>query len=243
MGSPDGNCYNLLHGDKQNRHIGAFVQHGFDYGWFLLWRQKSNANRCATNSNTNAHNGTTTNESMNTNIHYLIISLALLFAVFAIIRPANWPLVVSVLLLCIEMFSRVSKSILIVGLLAFALVGCASLQPGANPIIVRAEQAETTAKASFDLVLNLDNSNRSLFEVQVPAFHNFCEWLRDPQVVEGTNYLPRASAMLIQLDDLKLAYAGSTTTSNALLEGIITVETAATQASSWLTVTTNLVTK
>jgi hypothetical protein len=124
-----------------------------------------------------------------------------------------------------------------------SITGCASLQPGANPLVVRAEQAETTAKASFDLVLNLDNSNRTLFETQVPAFHNFCEWLREPQTVEGTNSLPRASAMLVQLDDLKLAYSSSTTTSNALLEGIVTVETAATQASSWLTVTTNLVTK
>jgi len=124
--------------------------------------------------------------------------------------------------------------------LAAILFGCASIQPGANPLIVRAEQAETSAKASFDLVLHLDNSNRDLFQTKVPAFHEFCQWLRQPQTVEQTNVLPRASAMLVQLDDVKLAYKSSLADSNALMTAIIVVETTAEQASAWLTVTTNL---
>lgn len=55
------------------------------------------------------------------NIHYLIIGLALIFAVVSIIKPLTWPLAVSVLLICIELFSRASKSVLIIGILALSL--------------------------------------------------------------------------------------------------------------------------
>lgn len=60
------------------------------------------------------------------NIHYLIIGIALLFAIVAIIRPAVWPLPVAVILIAIELFSRVSKSVLIFGLLALSLCAARS---------------------------------------------------------------------------------------------------------------------
>ena len=46
------------------------------------------------------------------NIHYLIIGLALLFSIIAIIRPAVWPLPVAVILIAIELFSRMSKTLI-----------------------------------------------------------------------------------------------------------------------------------
>ena len=46
------------------------------------------------------------------NIHYLIIGLALLYSIIAIIRPAVWPLPVAVILIAIDLFSRMSKTLI-----------------------------------------------------------------------------------------------------------------------------------
>lgn len=43
------------------------------------------------------------------NIHYIILGLALVFAVVAICKPNNYCLPVSVILLAAEAFSHVSK--------------------------------------------------------------------------------------------------------------------------------------
>jgi len=132
----------------------------------------------------------------------------------------------------------------VVPLLAFAAVflgaiGCAPLQPGADPIVVNVERTETVAKSSFDLVLNVDNSKRSFFATNAPGFHNFCEWLRARQTVEETNSLPRASALLVSLDDVKLAYKAGRATSNEVYAVLYTVQSAESQASAWMTVVTN----
>ena len=131
------------------------------------------------------------------------------------------------------------KFTLPIALAALILCGCASLQSGADPLIVRAEQTETIAKSAFDTVLQFDNSNRSFWETNAPAYHSFCEWLRQPQTVEVTNTLPRAAAMLVSLDDIKLAYKSSTASSNALVEAISTVSAAVSQAQAWVTISTS----
>ncbi|MGB7767438.1 MAG: hypothetical protein WBN22_01095 [Verrucomicrobiia bacterium] len=120
--------------------------------------------------------------------------------------------------------------------------GCASLQPGADPLVVNVERAEAVAQSSFSLVLNVDNSDRSFWQTNAPAFHDFCEWLRQPQTVAdsyGTNTLPLGLAMLMSTDDVKNDYEASRVSSNALLESLATLESAANQAASWLTVVTN----
>jgi hypothetical protein len=146
---------------------------------------------------------------------------------------------------------KLSVFLIFVGLISFALAvgititSCASLAPGADPLVVRVEQTETTAKSTFDLVLNEDNSNRPFWMTNAPAFHAFCEWLRQPQTVEVTNTLPRASAMLLSLDDVKVAYQASKTAgnSNLLYTIVATTEAAVSQASAWITIATNTPTK
>lgn len=127
-------------------------------------------------------------------------------------------------------------------LATMTLSGCVALQPGADPLVVSVERSETVAKGSFDLVLNLDNSNRAFWRTNAPAFHEFCEWLRQPQTVAdtyGTNTLPRGLAMLMSVDDIKMDYEASRASSNALLESLATLQSAANQASDWSTVITN----
>lgn len=125
---------------------------------------------------------------------------------------------------------------LVSGAMALLFSSCKTLQPGADPLIVRTEQTETIAKATFDTVLNFDNSNRAYWQTNAPAFHNFCEWLRAPQTVEVTNTLPRAAAMLISLDDTKLAYKSAAVSSNVLVEALATVQAALNQAQAWTTI-------
>ena len=115
------------------------------------------------------------------------------------------------------------------------LIGCSSLQPGADPLVVNAERVETVGKSTFDLVLNLDNSNRPYWQSNAPAFHDFCQWLRQPQTIEQTNTLPRAAAMLLSLDDVKLDYQSARSSSNALVEALATFQGVLNQAQAWQT--------
>jgi hypothetical protein len=126
-----------------------------------------------------------------------------------------------------------SLTIAIVGSLLFAIVahfvGCASVAPGNDLLIVRAEQVEQTAAAAFDFVLQLDNSNREFYREKVPMFHHLAEWLREPQNVGGTNY-PRAIALVLNVNAVKATYRANHSNSNLLATAIATLESAARQA-------------
>lgn len=62
---------------------------------------------------------------MSNNLEYLVIALALLFAILAIAKP-SWPcLPVSVILIAIELFSKVSKSVIIAALLGLSVTAMA----------------------------------------------------------------------------------------------------------------------
>ena len=120
-----------------------------------------------------------------------------------------------------------------------SISGCAPLKPGADPLVVRAEQVESTAKITFDLVLNVDNTDRGFWRTNAPAFHAFCEWLRVPMVIWVTNTLPRASAMIAGLDTVKSDYLLARQGSNALITAITVLQSASSQASAWGSVVTN----
>lgn len=134
-------------------------------------------------------------------------------------------------------------NIAIVVLLSFDVVfistGCVKLKPGADPLVVRVEQTEAGAKATFDLVLKIDHTDRGFWRTNAPAFHNFCEWLRQPQPVWGTNQLPRASAMIVNLDNIKQDYVASRASSNAVISALTVLQSAVREASAWSGVVTN----
>lgn len=120
--------------------------------------------------------------------------------------------------------------------------GCASLSPGADPLVVRCEQAETTANSTFTLTLTVDNNDRGFWRTNAPAFHSFCEWLRQPVALPSgsiTNSLPRNLAMIEQLDQVKLAYKSASISSNTVYTVLTTLLSAESQASAWLAITTN----
>lgn len=123
------------------------------------------------------------------------------------------------------------------------LIGCASLTPGADPLVVRVEQTETTASQVFQSVLSVDNADRGFWRTNAPGFHNFCEWLRQPQGVLITNTVPvtvpRDIAIVMNLDNVKLQYKSSLASSNVLWTALDTMLAVVQQGVSWLGVVTN----
>lgn len=125
--------------------------------------------------------------------------------------------------------------------LMFALAGCATLQPGADPIVVRAEQLQTTAEGAFDLVLSVDHADRGFWKTNAPAFHSFAEYLRVSVAAEGIPgraEMPRYIAAQFALDNAKLAYkaAKGASSSNALFSAIISMDALAQQSLAWRTI-------
>ena len=129
--------------------------------------------------------------------------------------------------------------ILLTGLLPAAFLGCAHVAPGQDPLIVRAEQAETVAANTFNLVVTVDDANRPFFIANVPEFHKFAEWLRQPVFVDGTNQLPQGLAIVKNLDNVKLSYKSAQASSNVFFTTIIVLESTVSQAAGWLSKTTN----
>ena len=131
------------------------------------------------------------------------------------------------------------RPIIVAIALTLFLVACAQLKPGADQLVVRAEQTEAAAKASFDLLLSVDHADRGFWRTNLPAFHAFAEWLRQPQVVWVTNILPRASAMIVSLNNVKRDYIASRYYSNSLVSAIAVLESACAEAGGWEIIITN----
>lgn len=132
-------------------------------------------------------------------------------------------------------------SLLISAILTLA-PGCRLLSPitpGNDPLVVRAEQVQAGAIASFDLVLNVDQANRGFWRTNAPGFHQFCEWLRAPQVVNITNTAPRGVALVLSLQQVKADYKAARASSNLLAVAMGTLSSAVNQAQAWLTIVTN----
>jgi len=127
------------------------------------------------------------------------------------------------------------KKLTLIPLIALTLLGCAHLMPGADPLVVRTEQAQSGANATFDFVLHLDDNNRGFWRTNAPAFHQFCEWLRTPLQYKASQEVPRAVLMQLDVDDLKTAYKmnKSAANSNVLFTAVGTLTYAIGQSMSW----------
>lgn len=68
----------------------------------------------------------------------------------------------------------VSLAVLFVALVA----GCASIVPGADPVLVNAERSTAVSFHTVDQFLQFDDENRALLAVKLPAVHDAAESLR-----------------------------------------------------------------
>jgi len=128
----------------------------------------------------------------------------------------------------------------LMGLMGLMVGGCAAVKPGADAFVVRTEQAQTVAAATFDFVLRMDQANRGMWQTNAPAFHDFCEWLRTPTAYGAALNVPRCVVMQLQVDDLKLSYQAAKTAgnSNALFLAVAVLGTAVNQSASWSNIVT-----
>lgn len=127
------------------------------------------------------------------------------------------------------------KKIITFALLGTLVVmGCRTLQPGADPFVVRTEQALKTADSTFNFVFRVEDSNYTFWQQNSPKFVEFCEKLKVPTQYQ-VETLPLASVMILQVNDLKNAYKANKTASgsNALYTALLTLQSAATQATAW----------
>lgn len=124
-------------------------------------------------------------------------------------------------------------------LIPFVFIGCQTLNPGADAFVVRVEQTQMGALATFDFIVYMDHANRTFWRTNAPAFHNFAEWLRTPQSY-GTSVVSRSVAIQLNVDDMKLAYKASKTAanSNALWSAWMVLNTAINQSLSWSNIIT-----
>ena len=119
------------------------------------------------------------------------------------------------------------------GAASLLFTGCASVTPGQSAVVVRAEQSISVANATFDSAVHIDDADRALFAAKVPAFHSFCEWLRQPVTIWPlTNSLPRGLAIVNSADMVKNSYKTTRSTNDyaALISALAVVETATVQA-------------
>lgn len=126
---------------------------------------------------------------------------------------------------------------LVYGILAavtLTVIGCVATAPGSSPFIVGVERMETIAPGAFDLVLAIDDSNRSYWKTNTPRFHAFCEKLRAPMPFHGTNY-PTAITSLLQLQESKVAFKEGRGSSNALNQAYVQLNLLLTDAQAWST--------
>ena len=123
---------------------------------------------------------------------------------------------------------------LLIFTLAFHLAGCASLQPGADPVVVRCQQAERVAFSTFDTFVHLVADNEVRVKSIAPAAFDFAEWLRAKQL-DGT---PRGLSMISSLGRVRRAYEANRSADNkaSVLSALAALQAAVTESQKHLAV-------
>lgn len=101
-------------------------------------------------------------------------------------------------------------------LLTLPMGGCVALDPGVDPLEVRAEQSVSLAGDTFDTFLKLEYDEISLVRSNAPAVHQFAEWLRQPVTLSSadTNAYPRDIAMVLSANQARAAYKANRSAEN-----------------------------
>lgn len=68
--------------------------------------------------------------------------------------------------------------VIVAALALVALVGCATIQPGADPVLVRAEQALVVSFETVDAFLRIERENQHALDEVVPGAHAVAESMR-----------------------------------------------------------------
>lgn len=145
-----------------------------------------------------------------------------------------------------ELMKPTDATRLLLGAMAAGLflttgMSCRKLDPGADPIVVRTEQALEMGRATFLFTLQVNDKDRDFFRARTPEFHAFCETLRrpTPYPLTSTNLLPQWRVWLLSVDDVKRDYKAGRATGDAVLTSLSVLNGLLEQAEAWNTVITN----
>jgi predicted metal-dependent hydrolase len=94
---------------------------------------------------------------------------------------------------------------LILCLALVVMAGCASVQEGHDPVVVRAEQSLSIAFDTVDTFLKIEHGNREVIKAKVPEVHAFAEKLRE-RVTVGGKTQPYAISLIQSATEVKNAY-------------------------------------
>lgn len=86
-------------------------------------------------------------------------------------------------------------------LLPLMFAGCASLKPGADPLVVRCQQTERMAFETLDTFLRIERSQAARIRAVAPSVSDFAGWLREP-LADG----PRGISLVKSLGAVRRAY-------------------------------------
>lgn len=87
----------------------------------------------------------------------------------------------------------------------WVMTGCASVAPGHDPVVVRAEQSLSIAFDTIDTFLKLEHGNQELVKQKVPEVHAFAQKLR-AKVTVGGKTQPFGISVIQSATDVKNAY-------------------------------------
>ncbi len=110
--------------------------------------------------------------------------------------------------------------------------GCRLLSPaapGQDPLVVHVEQVQAISFTTLDTLLKIDDGARDFFRTNLPPFHAFAEYLRQP-VPDGTNQIRRWVSYLETVDRIKLSYLHGLTSSNNLITALAVLESTTAEA-------------
>jgi len=85
------------------------------------------------------------------------------------------------------------------------MTGCASVAPGHDPVVVRAEQSLSIAFDTIDTFLKLEHDNQELVKKKLPEVHAFAQKLR-AKVTVGGKTQPFGISVIQSATDVKNAY-------------------------------------
>lgn len=123
--------------------------------------------------------------------------------------------------------------------LVWLMAACATLDQGADPLVVRMEQTLEGATNTLQTVVHVDQLNRDFWRTNVPAFHGLAETLRQPVWAPGmTEPEPWGVSLIQNAWNVKQAYKLQRTSanSNLLWTAWVTLNSTVTNAQQQLTV-------
>lgn len=112
------------------------------------------------------------------------------------------------------------------------LCGCATLNPGVDPIEVRAEQTLSVAFATMDTFLKLAHQQEARLKTVAPQVLKFADWLREPQ----PDGLPRGASLVASANRVRQAYKSNRSADNkaSLVTALAIVESAVSETNRQL---------